>query len=82
MNPQSRNTSINFCLIAIEKGKTETAMVEKAAKSKGRKTVIVHNGEDALQLMKMRNWDAVLLDEDLPILVSTQCISRFWEWEE
>ena len=40
------------------------------------------NGEDALRLMKMRNWDAILLDEELPILETTHCVSRFREWEE
>jgi CheY-like chemotaxis protein/signal transduction histidine kinase len=82
INPQSSNTSIHFCLIAVEQGKTATTLIEKAAKDKGWKTVIVHNGEDALRLMKMRNWDAILLDEDLPVLASPQCIARFRDWEE
>jgi hypothetical protein len=32
--------------------------------------------------MKMRNWDIVILDEDLPILQCSQCVARFREWED
>jgi CheY-like chemotaxis protein/GAF domain-containing protein len=76
------NSSPHFCLIAVEKRTLEVEAVERAAQDKGWKSVTVNNGEDALKLMKLRNWDAILLDEDLPIVASTQCVSRFREWEE
>jgi CheY-like chemotaxis protein len=78
----SSNSAIHFCLIAAEEETSDTLVAEKAAEKKGWKTVVVHNGEDALRLLKMRNWDAVLFDENLPMLGSSQCIVRFREWEE
>jgi two-component system chemotaxis response regulator CheY len=76
------NSSIHFCLVGIEKGKTDIAILESASSKSGWKIGVVHNGEDVLRLMKMRNWDLVLMDEDLPILQCSQCIARFREWEE
>ncbi len=79
---RSTNTAIHFCLIAIQEGKGDIGVIENIASKKGWKTVVVHNGEDALRLMKMRNWDLVMLDEDLPILQCSQCVARFREWED
>jgi len=44
--------------------------------------VLVNDGEDALRLLKMRNWDAVFLDEDLPRLDGIRVIERFRAWEK
>lgn len=81
-DPKSSNTAIHFCLIAVAKATAATDLVEKAAGEKGWKTVVVRNGEDALRLMKMRNWDVILLDEELPVLATTQCVARFRAWED
>ena len=43
--------------------------------------VVVSDGEDALRLLKMRNWHAVFLDEEMPRLDGIRCIARFREWE-
>jgi CheY-like chemotaxis protein len=79
---KSTTTSTHVCLIAAESGSSDTMIAEKVAKKKGWETVVVQNGEDALRLLKTRNWDAVLLDEDLPVLSCSQCVSRFREWED
>ena len=81
-NIRCTNTAVHFCLVAIEEGKVDVDMIESIASKRGWKTVVVHDGEDALRLMKMRNWDIVILDEDLPILLCSQCVARFREWEE
>jgi CheY-like chemotaxis protein/GAF domain-containing protein len=44
--------------------------------------VLVNDGEDALRLLKMRNWDAVFLDEELPRLDGIRVIERFRAWEK
>jgi len=44
--------------------------------------VFVNDGEDALRLLKMRNWDAVFLDEEMPRLDGIRVIERFREWEK
>lgn len=81
-NIRCTDTAVHYCLVAIEEGKGDVDVVENIASRRGWKTVVVHDGEDALRLMKMRNWDIVMLDEDLPILQCSQCVARFREWEE
>jgi CheY-like chemotaxis protein len=76
------NSYVHCCLIAADNTTSDIAAIARAAPKKGWKPVIVHNGEDALRLLKIRNWDVVLLDEELPVLASSQCIFRFREWEE
>jgi len=80
-NHRPSATSVHFCLVAIEAGKAEIGFIENATSQRGWQTAIVHDGEAALRLMKMRNWDLVILDEDLPILHCSQCVARFREWE-
>lgn len=75
-------SSIHFCLVGIENGKTDIGTLQSTASKRGWKIVVVHTGEEVLRLMKMRNWDLVLMDEDLPILQCSQCVARFREWEE
>jgi hypothetical protein len=69
-------------LIAIEQDTPDTSLVEATAKKKGWKIVRVHDGEEALRMLQVRNWDAVLLDECLPLLSPMQCVGRFREWED
>lgn len=76
------NTAIHFCLIASETDTVDSSLVESVADSKGWMVVKVHDGESALRLLKVRNWDAVLLDESLPQLAPAQCVGRFRKWEE
>ena len=78
----SSSSSVHCCLIAAQDTTSDISAIEKAAEKKAWKTVVVHDGEEALRLLKMRNWDAVLMDEVLPVLSSGQCVSRFREWEE
>jgi CheY-like chemotaxis protein len=50
--------------------------------SNGWKVIVVHDGNDALRLLQMRNWDAVLIDDDLPVIAGTPCVTKFREWEQ
>jgi CheY-like chemotaxis protein len=69
------------CLIGEDAShvrKTMATIVE----SKFWNPVVVNDGEDALRLLKMRNWDAVFLGEEMPRLDGTRVIERFREWEK
>jgi CheY-like chemotaxis protein len=68
------------CLIA-EASKNVSLMMSKAAKSKGWIAVFVEDGNNALSLMKSRNWNSVFISDDLPKLAGTQCIDEFQQWE-
>jgi len=72
---------MHVCLIAMNRNNSDVEALKRAAKERDWKCVVVSNGEEALKLMKLRTWDAILLDEDLPLLPSGQCVARFREWE-
>lgn len=77
----SQPSELRVCLVA-EEGTGIAKLVEEAAERKGWKAIIVNDGEAALRLLQIRNWDAVLLDDELPGLTSSRCVARFREWEK
>jgi len=77
--PQNEQ-GMKVCLI-VEEGKSVSDVAEKVAEENGWKSVVVHNGKAALRLLQMRNWDAVLIDDELPGLTSCKVIENFREWE-
>ena len=48
----------------------------------GWQEVYVQDGEDALRLLKIRNWDAAMLDEEMSRLNGARCVGRFRKWEK
>eukprot|EP00934_Nitzschia_sp_Nitz4_P003579 Nitzschia sp. Nitz4//scaffold9_size221794//181306//185650//NITZ4_001375-RA/size221794-augustus-gene-0.173-mRNA-1//-1//CDS//3329561088//3569//frame0 len=78
---ESTKKKFHFCLIGVKPG-TYTSDIEAVTTGRGWKVAFAYSGEEALRLMRIRNWDAVFLDEELPILPPIQCVARFREWEE
>ena len=70
------------CLMATDKPSRRTSEVLLKLEGDGWKVGVVNDGNEALRLLKMRNWDAVLLDDDLPVLSGAACMDNFREWEE
>lgn len=70
------------CLIAQDSSRSTSKTMKEAVEQRGWQTVVVNDGEDALRLLKMRNWDAVFLDTEMPRLTGSRCVSRFREWEK
>ena len=68
------------CLIA-EDSKVVGKSLVRAIEKRGYRSSLVENGEDALRLLKMRNWDIVFLDEQMPLLSGSSCVARFRTWE-
>ena len=68
------------CLIAEDSIVCYRAM-SKCIEKHGWRACVVTNGEDALRLLKLRNWDAVFMDDQLPCLTGIECIQRFRRWE-
>jgi CheY-like chemotaxis protein/signal transduction histidine kinase len=77
--PQSEQF-MKVCLI-VEEGSAISSVAEKVVEENGWKSIVVHNGESALRLLQMRNWDAVLIDDELPGLTSCMVMEHFREWE-
>lgn len=67
-------------MIAEDSRSVARALV-RAVESRGWRASVVDNGEAALRLLKMRNWDAVFLDDQMPMLSGTSCMSCFRQWE-
>ena len=67
-----------MCLIAEP---ASNIVMKDAVERLGWHAVHVHDGEDALRLMKMRNWDAVFVENEISRLPGTGCVARFRDWE-
>jgi len=78
-SPQNEQ-AIQVCLI-VEEGTIISDVAKKVVEKNGWKSTVVHNGESALRLLKIRNWDAVLLDDELQGITSIKVIETFREWE-
>jgi len=81
-NSVDRQSAVPVCLMATDRPTNTSSEVLTHLESHGWKVVVVHDGADALRLLQMRNWDAVLVDDDLPGLSGTLCMSKFREWED
>jgi len=74
--------SFHVCLVATESGSSMSDIAGKIEELVSWKAINVEGGEAALRLLQMRNWDAVLLDDELSGLTSSQCVAHFREWEQ
>ncbi len=61
---------------------SERSLLRQIVDKSGWQVVAVKSGNDALRLLKMRNWGAVFIDNDLPLFSGSSCIVRFREWEK
>jgi CheY-like chemotaxis protein/signal transduction histidine kinase len=66
------------CLV-VEGTSVVSNLAELASEKIGWKIVSVRDPESALGLLKMRNWDAVLMDDELGC---GRCIAKFRAWEK
>jgi CheY-like chemotaxis protein/signal transduction histidine kinase len=78
---RDEESSSPICLIA-EDSKTVAKVVIRAIEGRGWRTSWAENGEEALRLLKTRNWDAVFLDDEMPRMNGTHCLERFRAWEK
>jgi CheY-like chemotaxis protein len=70
------------CLIATDTPPTQSNTLRQQLEALGWKVVVTTDGADLLRLLQMRNWDAVLIDDELPQLPGVSCITAFRKWEE
>jgi CheY-like chemotaxis protein len=68
------------CLIAEGLSEVITT-ISRCVERRGWRTRVTRDGVEALQLMKMRNWDAIFIDENLCKLNGNSCVSIFRQWE-
>ena len=69
------------CLMATVRGNAEECETAKNMTNTGWQVIIVNSGTRALEHLKLRNWDAVILDDDLPSLPGNACVEEFRSWE-
>lgn len=68
------------CLIV--ENTSDRSMIRQVAEKSGWKVVAVKHGQDAIRLLKMRNWGIVFIDNDLPLFSGSSCVVRFRDWEK
>jgi len=69
------------CLVACErKNSTLVADLSNTLEAQGWKIFASYNSDDLLRLLQTRNWDAVLIDEDMAGVC--KCMMQFREWEK
>mmetsp|Transcript_20873 Transcript_20873/g.23674 ORF Transcript_20873/g.23674 Transcript_20873/m.23674 type:complete len:876 (-) Transcript_20873:83-2710(-) len=70
----------NMCLVVEGLSEICTNIV-RCVERRGWRVNIVKSGVEALNWMKMRNWDAIFMEDNLPRLSGTACIATFRTWE-
>jgi len=68
------------CLIASDSHNHGSDLAMQMA-ANGWKVTQVQDGNSVLRMLKTRNWGAVLLDDELPLLSGSRCVAAFREWE-
>jgi CheY-like chemotaxis protein len=76
----SQKTQLIF--LVAEDGNGASKIAKAEVDKRGGKMVIVSDGETALKFLQMRNWDGVLMDDELPGLSTSRCIKKFRDWEK
>lgn len=79
--PPRQNTSQLSCLIAADVVSAQSNPLPQQLESMGWNVVIVHDGMDCLEFLKMQQWAAVLVEDNLTQLSGPLCISTFRKWE-
>jgi PleD family two-component response regulator len=69
-------------IVLIVEHCTERSLLRQIVDKSGWQVVAVKCSDDALRLLKMRNWGVVFIDNDLPLFSGSSCIVRFREWEK
>jgi CheY-like chemotaxis protein len=82
-NVSSTSVSVRerACLIATDTPAMRYNTLSQQLESMGWKVVVINDGTDCQRLLRLRNWDAVLIDDDLPQRLGVSCIAAFRKWE-
>lgn len=70
-----------ICLLVEDSTSIAKAMVN-CIKRQNWQVFLVQDGKSALELLKSRTWDAILMDDQLPNISGSSCVAKFREWEE
>lgn len=79
--PRQRTTSQLSCLIAANVVSAQSNPLPQQLESMGWNVVVVHDGIDCLELLKLQQWAAVLIEDNLTQLSGLICVSTFRKWE-
>jgi len=68
------------CLL-VEDSVSVNKVMMRCIERQGWQSYLANDGEEGLRLLKTRNWDAVFMDDQLPLLSGSACVKNFREWE-
>jgi CheY-like chemotaxis protein len=69
------------CLIAFDSSTVQINLLPHQLESLGWKVVVVNDGLHCLELLKMRTWTVVLIEDELDQLSGLVCVVAFRKWE-
>jgi hypothetical protein len=79
--PCQNTTSQLCCLIAADVVSAQSNPLPQQLESMGWNVVVVYDGIDCLELLKLQQWAAVLIEDNLTQLSGLICVSTFRKWE-
>jgi CheY-like chemotaxis protein len=82
LNDSHGQSSDRVCLIASASLLCYTSQLAPLLEANGFKIMFANNGIEARGLLQLRNWDVVLIDDDLPKLSGAACVKTFRRWEQ
>ena len=69
------------CLVASAAPSLTSRDMVTHLEAQGWNVVFAADGINALRLLRMRRWDAVIMQEELPLLNARDCMNEFRTWE-
>lgn len=76
------NRGSPVCLIATDTPSQYSVPIARSLEREGWTVVVAHDGNEALRLLQTRNWNAVLVYDNLPLIPGSLCVDRFRTWEQ
>jgi len=73
---------VPFCLIATDRVSLRFNSAIPKLQDEKWKVEVVEDGQQALEKLKSRNWNAVLIDDNLAIMPGAVCVDEFRVWEQ
>jgi CheY-like chemotaxis protein len=75
------STQTPTCLIAFDASSMQASLLPHQLESLGWKVVVVNDGLHCLELLKMRAWTVVLIEDELTQFSGLLCVAAFRKWE-
>lgn len=80
-NSSDQKNDDPICLLVEDCTSVAKAMMN-CIKRQNWQVHLAQDGNSALDLLKSRRWNIILMDDQLPIMSGSECVLKFREWEQ